>query len=168
MKSKIEIHRIPYGTEEWHKYRMNGIGGSEVGSVLRLNPYESSVRVYHEKVGTQERQRDDTEFMFWGREEEDKIAEVWQYHDGTETGYIQNHRDGKIIRKCKNINGYAVNPDYPWLFASVDRLINKDGGVNFLTGKPLEEEAVLVCKLLSHWAAQAWETGMPIYFITQV
>lgn len=168
MKSKLKIHQIPYGTKEWHEFRLNGIGGSEVGSILNLNKWETAARIFHEKINNIETQKEDTQFMFWGREHENKIAETWQYFDGTEEGFIQNKKDNKIIRKCRRINGYVVNPDYPWLFASLDRLINKEGGVNFLTGEVLKEECVLECKTLSHWAAQAWQEGMPIYFLTQI
>jgi len=168
MKSKIVIHPIPYGTDEWHKFRLNGIGGSETGSILKLNPYETAARVYHEKIGNLEPQREDSQFMFWGREHENKIAEIWQYWNGTEEGYIENRKAGNIIRKCRSVNGYAVNPDYPWLFASLDRLINKEGGINFLTGKPLEEEGILECKTLSYWGASVWEDGIPPYYLTQI
>jgi putative phage-type endonuclease len=168
MKSKLKVVRIPEYIKEWHTFRKSGIGGSEVGSVLGLNPHETAVRVFHEKIGSVEPRTEDTSFMFWGREHEDKIAETWQYWDGTANGYIENKKAGKIIRRCRNVNGLIINPDYPWLFASVDRLINKEGGVNMLTGEPLKEESVLECKTLSHWAATAWEDGMPIYFLTQI
>jgi len=168
MNSKLEIHPIPYGTPSWHQFRLNGIGGSEVGSILNLNKWETAARIYHEKIGNLEPQTEDTEFMFWGRRHEDAIADTWQYWDGTDEGYIENQKAGKIIRKCRRINGYAVNPDYPWLFASLDRLINKEGGINMLTEEVLTEEAILECKTLSHWAASSWEDGLPIYFITQI
>jgi predicted phage-related endonuclease len=102
------------------------------------------------------------------RRHEDTIADTWQYWDGTDDGYINNQKVGKIIRKCRNVNGMIVNPDYPWLFASLDRLINKEGGMNMLTGEPLEEESVLECKNLSYWSARVWEAGMPLYFISQL
>ena len=168
MKTKLQVHRIPYGVPEWYEFRKNGIGGSECGTVLNLNPYESAAELFHNKIGTLEPRTEDTQFMFWGREHEDKIAEIWQYFDGTESGYIENKKTGKIIRKCRSVNGYVVNPDYPWLFASLDRLINKEGGINMLTGKPLEEEAILECKTLSYWASSVWTDGIPVYFLTQI
>ena len=121
-----------------------------MGTILNLNPYETAARTYHEKIGSMEPMKDDTEFMFWGRELEDKIAEVWQYWDGTDFGYLDNMAEGKIIRRCRKVNGYVVNPDYPWLFGSLDRLINKEGGRNMFTGEPLEEESILECKTLSY------------------
>lgn len=168
MKTKLQIHRIPEHTDEWYEFRKSGIGGSETGSVLGLNPYETATRLFYEKIGFIEHQTEDTQFMFWGREHEDKIAEIWQYYDGTESGYIENKKNNKIIRKCRNVNGIVVNPDFPWLFASLDRLINKEGGVNFITGEPLTEESILECKTLSYWGSSAWEDGIPIYFLTQV
>jgi len=152
MKSKIQIHPIPYGTQDWHDFRINGIGGSECGAILKLNPYETAARVFHEKIQNLEPQTEDTQFMFWGREHEDKIAEIWSYWDGTPEGYIENKKAGKIIRKCRNVNGYAVNPDYPWL----------------LTGEPLKEEGILECKTLSYWGASVWADGIPPYYLTQI
>lgn len=168
MKRKLQRFDIPLHSQEWFDFRLNGIGGSEMGTILNLNPYETAARVFHEKIGNMEPNKDDSEFMFWGREHEDKIAEVWQYWDGTDYGYLDNRAENKIIRRCRNVNGYVINPDFPWLFASLDRLINIEGGRNMFTGEPLTEESVLECKTLSYWGALAWEDGMPIYYLTQI
>ena len=90
---------------------------------------------------------------------------------GTPPGPTQNspgYMADKPIRKCKRINSYVVNPKYPWLFASLDSLINKKGGFNLLTGQPLEEEAILECKTLTFNSAKMWESGFPLYHIFQV
>ena len=39
------------GSQEWHKERTKGIGGSEVGSIVGLNPYESAYTLWHKKKG---------------------------------------------------------------------------------------------------------------------
>jgi predicted phage-related endonuclease len=62
----------------------------------------------------------------------------------------------------------VVNPKYPWLFASIDRLMNVKGGVNLITGKPLTTEAILECKQLSYNASRQWEDGIPPSYIGQV
>lgn len=36
---------------EWHEERAKGIGGSEVGSIVGLNPYESAYTLWHKKKG---------------------------------------------------------------------------------------------------------------------
>jgi putative phage-type endonuclease len=169
MRSDLQITYIPYGTDEWYAFRKNGIGGSEVGNLLLPNPdYDSAIWIFHEKVGTIESRKFDNEAMFWGREHEDSIADKWRYWDGTQDGYIQNFKDKKIIRECRNVNGYIVNPKYPWLFASLDRVMNVKGGRNLITGEPLKTEGVLECKTMNQWVAQKWEDGMPVYYLMQI
>lgn len=168
MKSHLKIHYIPMHTDEWYEFRMNGIGGSEIGTILGLDEYDTRMRLFAEKVGLIERRKDDNEFMFWGREHEDKIAEIWKYWDGTRMDYINNYTQKKLIRKCRNINGYVVNPNYPWLFGSLDRVINKEGGINMITGEPLQTECVLETKTLSYWVARKWESGIPISYLAQI
>lgn len=168
MKSHLKIHPIPYGTDEWYDFRKNGIGGSEVSTVLGLNKFDTVMRLFHEKVGSIEPRRIDNNAMFWGRELEDKIADIWEFYDGTDYGYIDNRKEGKVIRNCRKVNGYVVNPKYPWLYASVDRVMNIKGGVNLITGEALTEEGVLECKTASSFTTASWQDGLPIYHLTQV
>lgn len=168
MRSDLIITRIPPHTEDWFKYRMNGIGGSEMATVLGLDKYNTVIRTYHEKTGTIGHQTFDNSKMFFGRFMEDKIAELWRYYDGTPEGWIENFKNGKIIRECRNVNGFVVNPSYPWLFGSFDRVQNIKGGVNLITSEALKTEAVLEIKTLSYWSAQMWQDGLPISFLIQV
>jgi putative phage-type endonuclease len=39
------------GTSEWHEARADGIGGSEIGTIMGLNPYESAFSLYLKKTG---------------------------------------------------------------------------------------------------------------------
>lgn len=168
MKKHLQLHKIPHGTEEWYAFRKNGIGGSEASTVLGINKYDTSVRLYHEKLGTVPARREDNERMLNGRLLEEHIGRLWKFYDGSKDGYVENFNNDKIVRNCRNVNGYVVNPKYPWLFASVDRLINIEGGFNLITGEALQEEAILECKNLGYWSAQQWEDGIPIYFLVQV
>jgi len=169
MRSDLIITRIPEHTDEWYAFRKNGIGGSEVGNILLPNPdYDSAIWIFHEKIGTIPPRKEDNEYMFWGRTHEDVIAEMWRYWDGTQDGYIENYKNKKLIRDCRNVNGYVVNPKYPWLFASLDRVMNISGGRNLITGDPLTTEGVLECKAMNQWVAQKWEDGMPIYYLLQI
>lgn len=168
MRSDLIITRIPHGTEEWHEFRTNGIGGSEISTVLGLNPYNTVTRTFYEKIKAIPPQNFDNQKMFFGRYMEDKIADLWEFYDGSELGWIDNFKNNKIIRKCRKINGYVVNPDYPWLFASLDRVQNVSGGINLLTGEKLTTEAVLEVKTLSYWSSQQWADGLPVSFLLQV
>jgi len=51
MRSDLIITRIPQHTDEWYDYRKGSIGGSEIGTVLGLNKYDTVARLFHEKVG---------------------------------------------------------------------------------------------------------------------
>lgn len=168
MNKDLKVHLMEPHSEEWYAFRQNGIGGSEMGTVLGINKYDTNVRLFHQKIGNIEVKREDNERMFWGRTNEENIARIWQYYDGTKDGYVDNYNNGKIVRKCRSINGYITNPKYPWLFASVDRLINIEGGFNLITGEPLETEAILECKNMSYWVSKMWEDGMPIYHLAQI
>jgi len=165
VKSKIVIHRIPEHSPEWYAFRENGIGGSDISALLGLNPYKSAVQVFYEKIGVLNRLEDNRN-LFWGRTMEDMIANVWQYVDGTDEGYIKNFNEGNVIRKCRKVNGYAVNPDYPWLFYSIDRLMNK-GSINLATGEVNEDEAILEIKTANSFALSKWEDGIPPEYIAQ-
>lgn len=168
MRKDLEIHMIPHHTEEWYEFRKQGIGGSEMGTILGINKYDTAVRLFHEKIGSIDARREDNERMFWGRTNEENIARVWQYYDGTKDGYVENCNHNKIVRKCRNVNGYIVNPKYPWLFGSLDRVINIEGGFNLITGEPLTMEAILECKNMSWWVSKMWEDGIPIYHLAQI
>jgi putative phage-type endonuclease len=168
MKSTLQITRIPQHTPAWHEFRKNGIGGSEIATVLGLNKYDTVTRTFYEKIGSVPPRDFDNPKMFFGRYMEDKIADLWEFYDGSELGWIDNFKNNKVIRKCRAINGYVVNPDYPWLFASLDRVQNMAGGINLLTGEKLTTEAVLEVKTLSHWSAQMWTDQIPISYLLQV
>jgi putative phage-type endonuclease len=168
MRSDLIITPLKYATPEWYEYRKSGIGGSDIGTVLGLNRYDTVARLFHEKLGTIPPRLETNERMFWGSELEDKIAKIWSYYDGRKDGYIENIRNNKIVRECRRLNGYVVNPKYPWLFASLDRVINIKGGTNLITGEPLKTEGVLECKTLSYWQSQIWMDGIPIYYIAQI
>lgn len=168
MKKDLQIHRIPHNTDEWYEFRQNGIGGSEVGTVLGINRWDTAVRLYHEKIDTIPQRRETSERMFWGQAQEKLISNIWQYYDGTPDGYVENAIEGRIIRKCRPINAYITNPKYPWLFASVDRLINVKGGYNLITGEPLQKEGILEIKSMSYWMKRMWEDGVPISYLAQI
>jgi putative phage-type endonuclease len=62
------------GSPEWHQLRMQGIGGSDVGTVLGLNPYESAYTLWHKKKGLiAEQNMDDNIAVFIGNSMEEPI-----------------------------------------------------------------------------------------------
>jgi putative phage-type endonuclease len=170
MRSDLIITRIEPHTKAWHDFRRNGIGGSEIGDICGLvkPEWNRTIVHFHNKVGDIITETPDNPKMFFGRVLEDTVAEMWKYYDGSELGYIENFKNNRVIRTCRNLNGFVVNPKYPWLFGSLDRLMNIKGGMNLITGQPLTTEAILECKCISYNASRQWEDGTPPSYIAQV
>lgn len=158
---RVSTLEMPPGSKQWLNYRLNGIGGSEVSAILGLNPYFSSHKLFYQKLEEVDYDPENVH-MYFGKKHEEMIADEWQYHDPQSPDFetrMKNFYSGSIIRKCRRVNAYIINPAYPHLFASVDRIINK--GDN-------EKEGVLECKTISLNAAKAWIAGMPPMHIAQL
>ncbi len=134
------------------------LGGSEIATMMGLNQYKSSIELFYEKVGIKKVLDIDNIPMFWGRELEAQVAEKWQYWDGDGESMIDNFKKDNIIRKCRRVNAYIQNKKFPYIFVSLDRLINKMG-----TGV----EGVLECKTISGFYSDKWEHGLPPDYLVQ-
>ena len=103
------INEIAYkNKEEWLALRRKlGIGGSDAGAVVGLNPYKSSYTLWAEKIGKV------PEF------EGNLTTEVGSYLEEFVAKLFERETGKKVRRK----NRILVNTDYPWAFADVDRLV---------------------------------------------
>lgn len=162
-KSHIKVIRIKTHSNEWHQFRKNGIGGSEIGGVLGYNKYSPAIYLYHAKVGDISAQIRDNQPMFHGRQMEDYVARCWAAYGGTEESLFENYGK-RIVRRPKRINGYIVNKKYPLLFASPDRIFS---GFRIDTTEEIEW-GILECKTISFYEAQKWEHGIPPSYLFQV
>lgn len=158
-KDLIYIPTLNMSEADWLAYRSTGIGASEVGTLLGLDDYKSSLELFYEKIGDYYRPSIETISSFMGKRQEDFVADLWQYWDGSEQSVIDNYREGRIIRKCQRVNAYVRNPSYPWLFVSLDRKINK---------QPKIGEGTLEIKTIGGWESDKWESGLPPKYVTQV
>ncbi len=160
MKSHLQlVHTGDMTREDWLGYRHTGLGASEVGAVLGLDDYLSSLELYYYKIGDAPRLDIESMAAFMGRELEDMIAKLWQYWDGNHETLVDNFRADRVVRKCRRINAFVRNPAYPWLYVSLDRIINKHHG---------REEGTLELKTLGYFEADKWVGGLPPKHITQV
>lgn len=158
--------------ENWLRFRKRGIGASEAGVVLGLSPYKSNVELYYDKIGEGLNVKPDNIAMFMGREQEDFIAKMWEYWSGSEESLIENFKNGNRVRKMRRIKAYIVNKKYPHLFASLDRIVNK----NQLLPEELSDEEIveiksgngtLELKTISGWESEKWEGGVPPAYVIQ-
>jgi putative phage-type endonuclease len=145
--------------EDWLAYRQSGIGASEVGAILGLDEYMSSLELYYHKIGDAPKFDFTSMQAFMGKEEEPLLAKMWQHWDGDEQSMIDNYVNNKIVRKCQRVNAYVRNPKYPWLFVSLDRKINRTVHAN---------EGALELKTITGWEADKWEAGIPPKWVPQV
>lgn len=103
------IKEISYKShEEWLDLRRKlGIGGSDSGSVVGMNPYKSAYALWAEKT------KKIPEF------EGNLTTEVGSYLEPFVAELFERETGKKVRRK----NRILVNTDYPWAFADVDRLV---------------------------------------------
>lgn len=166
---------IPSHSDEWYKFRTTGIegvydggfGASEIGTILGLNDYRPVLpELLQYKDGSMEPRRNVTEASLSGILAESSILERWQYWDGTDLGYLKCWQEGEVQRKYRTLNSYVVNKKWPWLFASLDAVVEKGqysmGGVKLTSDSPIE------CKKVSYFVTKKWENKIPPSHIAQV
>lgn len=139
-----------YGSPEeinaqWLEARKNGIGGSDAAAILGLNPYSTPLTVWMEKTGNaQPADLSDNEKVYWGSVLEDVVAQEFK----------KRNPEFKVQR----LNAMLWSRDYPWMFASVDRvLFHKEKG-----------KGILEIKTCGERRKSDWEDGIPDYYLPQV
>lgn len=65
------------GSPEWHAERSNGVGGSEVGTILGLNPYESAYALWAKRTGRIPSQIVENWAIRFGKAFEEPILRLW-------------------------------------------------------------------------------------------
>lgn len=114
--------------QEWLSGRNDGIGASEAGTVLGLNPFETPYQLWRRKKGL-DAPKQETFAMRAGHYLEDAVARF--YADATQCRIIRNTAEDFSI----------INPEKPFLRVSPDRLYWPDGARH-----NEENKCVLECK----------------------
>lgn len=147
--------------EEWLARRMQGIGGSDVSSILGLNTRFPAIELYYQKVGLSPQTTEENEAMFWGTRNEDKVLEIGQYYNFTSGVYIKDFNEGNKIRKVTKLRYMVTNPSHPHIIA------NLDGAVNFVP-RSFKMDGPAEAKTISRQTAEKWENRVPPYHLTQL
>lgn len=98
----------PSNREEWLTHRQEGIGSSEVATILGLNPWETPYQLWRRKKGL-DAPKEETFAMKAGHYLEDAVSMFW--HDET----------GRDIIKRSAIDWLILNADKPYMRVSPDR-----------------------------------------------
>lgn len=139
----------------WRQTRNLGIGGSDAGAIMGMNPWKSKYQLWLEKTGQAEPEDiSGKESVYWGTVLEAPVADRFA------------ELTGKKIRRA----GMMQNVKDPWMLANVDRLI-------------VGEKAGLECKCTNAFSVKDWKednlpdsyywqcqhymmtTGLPVWYI---
>lgn len=135
--------------EDWLQIRKQGIGSSDAGAAVGLNPYKSQLELWVEKTGRDTTlpkadPHDEESPMYWGNVLEPVVA--WHYSKRTKN-------------KVRRINAVLQHPDpeLHWMLANIDReVIGAD------------DVQILECKTAGINGARLWKEGVPEYVQLQV
>lgn len=136
----------PKSRAEWLQHRESGIGSSEVGTILGLNPWETPYQLWRRKKGL-DAPTEENFAMKAGHYLEDAVSMF--YHDAT----------GDEIIKSSVGDWLAVNTEKPYMRVSPDRTFWQSGAPH-----KAENKGILECKttqldidendLPKHWLCQ--------------
>ena len=133
--------------DDWLTVRKGGIGSSDAGAAVGLNPYKSPLELWMEKTGRDASlpktdPNDETSPMYWGTLLEPIVAAHY------------TKRTGNRVRR---VNAVLQHPSEPWMRANLDREI---------VGAP--DVQILECKTAGMNGARLWKEGVPEYVQLQV
>jgi len=102
------------GSEEWHALRAEGIGGSEIGTIMGLNPWESAFKLWCKRTGQIADPPVDNWAVKFGNAFENPILQMWQAENPEWDVYL---------------TGTWRHPEYPFMHANPDAIAeNRDTG----------------------------------------
>ena len=118
--------------DQWHIRRRCGIGGSDVGAILGVNPFKTPYDVWKEKTGREEPEDlSDNDAVQAGMLLEDAVAQFYTLR----TGY-------KVRRQHNN----RFHHKMPWLTGNIDRKVEG-------------QQKILECKTAGHFSNGWGEPG---------
>lgn len=158
----IDTSNLTY--KQWQAARRDYIGGSDVATTMDLNPYQSKLELFHQKVGVIDSISDETEATYSGNVLEDVVKEKWwQYYDDddpTIDGIIRNAEKGNKTRFWMSPKSIIYDPRFPHLKANVDGLILPSKGSRKPTG-------ILEVKTGLDYVWKQYESEIPVFYVIQ-
>lgn len=117
--------RIPKDRAEWLKQRSKGLGGSDAGAVMGLNPYKSAYTLWAEKTGLASSYVPENEAIRLGNDLEEYVAKRFA------------ERENKRIKR----SSYCYqSKEFPFMRANVDRLIvGENSALECKTANPFKD-----------------------------
>jgi putative phage-type endonuclease len=145
------------GSPEWHAQRRNVIGGSEIGSIMGVNNFQSGYVLWYKKAGLIPDGNEENPLFEWGHRLEPALAQK----------FADEHPEFRVLK-----SGSFVHQDRPWHGANPDRLLapvyeyvdEETGEISEFEG---ETEAVLEIKTSMN--GYGWENDKcPVKYVGQL
>lgn len=128
------------------RHSVQGLGASDAGTIMGLNPYESEYTLYQRLVGNIP-PLEDTRHMEWGRRLEEAVTA--RFVEETE-------RNVKAPNTRRTIGGWLLRSrKYPWMYATPDREIISPSGL-------------LEVKTATQYLAEHWRDEVPPHYQAQL
>lgn len=128
--------------EEWKQLRTHSIGGSDCGTILGMNNYESPFTLWQKKLWADEYEEDIS----------DKIQVKFGHYNEQFVAKLFEDATGKKVRKH---NKMMYHKDYEFISANVDRVV-------------IGENSLLECKTTSEFLKDKWKDGnVPASYMAQ-
>ncbi|EJX17504.1 hypothetical protein SOJ_17930 [Staphylococcus sp. OJ82] len=128
--------------EEWKQLRTHSIGGSDCGTILGMNNYESPFTLWQKKL--------------WADDYEEDISDKIQIKFGNyNEQFVAKLFEEKTGKKLRKHNKMMYHKDYDFISANVDRVV-------------IGENALLECKTTSEFLKDKWKDGnVPASYMAQ-
>lgn len=109
MESEVTAAGIPADKASWDAARAKGIGGSEIGTIIGVNPWQTPTDLWLRKTGRVDASAEETPALHWGHVLEDVVAQEWAARTGATLS------EGIALSNGKHCRGFtdrmAVMPD---------------------------------------------------------
>lgn len=155
----------PATHQEWLDQRKLGIGSSEVGTILGVNPWETPYQLWRRKTG-RDPQVEENDAMRWGHYLENAIAQAFQDETGKQ---IIKASAGDWLAVDKERDYLRVSPDRTYWIGDSRRATDKGILECKSTSLKIDEETVpqhWFCQLMYQLGVMGLPEGHLAWFIT--
>jgi len=106
----IYVGTAESGTQEWHDLRSQGIGGSDIGTIMGLNPWESAFGLWAKRTGQIPDPPVDNWSVRFGKAFEEPILKIWaEANPAWQVLILGTYRHAKFPYMLANPDAIAVN-----------------------------------------------------------
>lgn len=133
----------------WFDARKNHIGGSDAAACVGMNPYKNNVQLWEEKMGmVLPEDISEKEYVQYGTEAEKYLRELFAL-------------DFPEYQVLYDENNMFLNPDFPWMHASLDgELVDQRGRHGILEIK--------TTNILRSMQREKWNDRIPDNYYCQI